>query len=139
MKHLKLFEERKKSKKSIDAAIESLKDALTEITDNRKVLFYPLYEESEIEILIRLNNHYTEFQEQYNDWNLTKIEDTKKSFNEISKIIDLINEGLERSQINYDAKRSGLLIDNKACINWEDDGGEDGEDCNTIEFKIKLI
>lgn len=33
-----------------------------------KMKLYNQDVESEIEILIRLNNHYTEFQEQYNAW-----------------------------------------------------------------------
>ncbi len=138
MKYLKGINESKSSSNNLLNSLENLKDALTEITDSRKVLFYPNEDENEIEIIIKLNNYKSLVNDGLN-YDLSKVDDSKKSISEIFEMIDLVKEGFERSQIDYSATESKFIIDDNGYINWDEDENDDnGEECNILTFIIKL-
>ena len=73
------------------------------------------------------------------NYDLSKVDDSKKSISEIFEMIDLVKEGFERSQIDYSATESKFIIDDNGYIDWDEDENDDnGEECNILTFIIKL-
>lgn len=132
MKHLRRINE------SIDPKeyMNRLKDALTELTDDRTVKF-TIHPESKYDcciltIKIKLESYFScEFELSNNLKYLSEIE---KSNNELLNLLKLVNEGIERSQIDYE--ESNFRVTYEEYITWDRDEIED--ECNIITFNIEL-
>lgn len=132
MKHLRRINE------SIDPEeyMNRLKDALTELTDDRIVEFkiHPegKYDSCRLIIQIKLENYFScEFELTNNLKYFSKIE---KSNNELLNLLKLVNEGIERSQIDYD--ESNFRVSHEEDIAWG--GGEFEDEYDFITFNIEL-
>jgi hypothetical protein len=106
MKYLRSINE------SQDFNLDLLKDSLTELTDNRKVIFHK--QVGEVIIGVKLDNYYSleEFSE-FEGWN----ELLKKSTLEISEIVKVFEEGEFRSQIECQSIK--FAVESSDYWNWK--------------------
>lgn len=148
MKYLKYITEAKRKKYSEE--LESLKDALVELTDEKKVLFEVDVEDKSITVNIKLDHffkyNFTQFYSTAGGIGSNDIQKINNFSNEVVRLVELLNEGLERSQIRY--KRSHFTVDENRYINWnalewvlsrnDDHNSEDFEDCDTLRYFIEM-
>jgi hypothetical protein len=128
MKYLKLFDSKS------EGPLESLKDALSELRDEY-IVYFTLRDydpHTKIEIVVELQNHFP-YGLDGNLFKLAEMDNFMKSFEEKSKIAKLIDEGLERSQIEY--------TDVKFTLSYEvelDESEGDYSEGNFLVFTINI-
>jgi len=138
-----------KNEDLVDEIISHLRESLTELTDDRDVLFQKAIDYNSlysIEIIVRLDHYwvqesltnsrrwpvYRAHGEDINDL----YQSFKKSHDEIIQIFDLVNEGVIRSQIDYTS--SSFCVSSDETWNWsgDDDDVDDNDADDVIVFNL---
>lgn len=141
---IKKFNEEKTNKSDLKDIKDDLKDSLSELMDNKKV-FFSIYQgvihsdggkKDEIKIIVELD-HYFEFLG-YDPYEISDADKIKKSADEISNIVELVQEGLIRSQIGYTS--ANFHYGDEVEVELEDvDENEDNIDYYVGDFLIFII
>lgn len=156
MRYLKKMNEGRLGKKPIPPKYpnkveiaDSLKDALTELTDSKQVYVSELLindpKHPRICICIKLDHQYNEFNlwdkaVDLDDVNKLDISRLKKGNEEIEEILSLFKEAVERSQMDYKSIKFGLTLDYWSDYNNDNVGDfiEGENECDILEITIEV-